>query len=83
MPATAHVDILCNILYYINDFLVVTKLQTFLREVAKAHRFANVKTSAVKGFQSQQQFDEGALASAVIAYNAHLFIACKVVVEIF
>ena len=82
VSAAAQVDVvgyLCDDVYHL---LVFLELQTFLREVAEAHRLADVKLSAVRFHLAQQHLDEGGLSCSVITHDAHLFEACKVVIEV-
>ena len=82
VPAAAHVDIVGNVAHHINHLLLVVKCHAFLREIAEAHGLSNVKASVVGLFQSEQHLDKGGFSCAVVAHDAHLLIAGKIVVEI-
>ena len=78
-----HVDILGNVGNHVNHFLLFVELQSFLREIAEAHRITNVELPTVDGLLSEQHLDERALARSVISHDSHLLEACEVVVEVF
>ena len=83
MPTTAHIDILGNILHYVNDFLLEVELQAFLGEIAEAYGIADVKTPTVWWHLSEQHFDKGTLSRTVIAHDTHFLETGEIVVEIF
>ena len=82
MPASSEVNILRDVGHYVDDLLVFTKLQTFLREVAELDRLADVELSLVGRNSSEKHLDESRLARAVVSHDAHLFKTGKVVIEI-
>ena len=83
MPATSKVDVIGNVGNDVYYLLVVSEFESFLREIAKAHGFANIEFPAIRFHQSEQHFDKGRFSSTVVAYNAHFFEAGKVVIKIF
>ena len=70
MAPASQVDIFGNAGDDVDDFLVVTKLQSFLREIAKTNGIANVELTAVGGNFAEKHFDEGGFARAVIAHDS-------------
>ena len=70
--SATQVNIIGNVSDDIDDLHLFVKLQAFLREIAKAHRFADDDTSFVRLHLRQQHFDEGGFSRAVVAHNTHL-----------
>ena len=66
----------------INDAFVVIEGHVLLREIAEAHGLANDEATAVGSHLSEEHPNEGTLACAILANDAHLLITRKVVVEI-
>ena len=82
VTASAKIDVVGNVCDDIDDLLVIVELQSFLREIAKAHRLANVELTRVRWHDTEEHFDERRLAGAVVADNAHLLEPREVVVEV-
>ena len=80
--AAAVVDIVGDVGYHIYDTLVVAEFHAVLREVTKAHSVAHVKATIVGSYFTEQHLDEGRLASAVVAHDAHLLETLEIVVEV-
>ena len=80
--ATAHVDILRDILHHVDHLLLLVKLQALLREVAKPHRVANVEATTVRWHHTQQHLDKRRLTRTVVAHDTHLLKSREVIVKI-
>ena len=81
--ATPKVNSFCHLTHRINHLRIVVERHAFLREVTKLHRFADNKSTRIRFFQPKQQFDESTLTCPISTHDTHLFIAGKVVVEVF
>ena len=82
MLAATHIDIFSDVADDIDDFLLFIKLQSLLREIAEAHGIADVETAFVGWHLSQEQLEEGGLACAVVAHDAHLLEPREIIVEV-
>ena len=82
MLTATHINIFRNVLYDIDYFLLLIKLQSFLREITEAHSIANVKTATVWRHHPQEHFDKGGFTRTVIAHDTHFLETGKVIVEI-
>ncbi len=82
MSSPAEIDVVGNVGDDIDDLLVIVELQPLLGEIAEAHRLANVELSGIRRHDAQEHLDEGRLAGAVVADNAHFLESGKVVVEV-
>ena len=82
LAAAAEVDVLGNVAHDVDDLLLLVELQALLREVAEANGVADNDATLVDRHLTKQHLDEGRLARAVVAHDAHLLEAREVVVEV-
>ena len=83
VTTATHVDILGNVLYDIDHFLLLIELQSFLREIAEAYGVADVEASAVGRHQTKEHANESGLAGAVVAHDAHFLETGEIIIKVF
>ena len=81
MAPSAQVYVVCDVAHHVNHFLLLVKLQAFLRKIAEVDGVADVEMTAVHGFQTEKELEKGGFAGAVVADDAHLLVSGEVVVK--
>ena len=71
-----------NILYHVNHFHLLVKLESVLRVITETNRFTNIHRTAIRLYLSHQYFDESRFAGSVVSHNPHLLITGKDIGEI-
>ena len=82
LPSATQIDIIGDISDGIDDFLILIKLQSVLREIAKLHRLTDIELATVGGHDAKEHLDKSRLPRTIVSHDTHLLEAGEVIIEI-
>ncbi len=82
LPSTTQVDIIGDICNDVDDFLILIKLQSVLREIAELHSLSDIELATVGWHDTEKHLNERRLSRTVVSHDAHLLETREVVIEV-
>ena len=75
------IDIVGNFCDYINNLLVLTEFQTFLRKITKAYSLTDIKFTLIRIHFTQEHLDKRRFTGTIITHNTHFLKTGKVIIK--
>ena len=75
------INIIGNFCNYINNLLVFTELQPFLREITKAYSLTDIKFTLIRIHFTQEHLDKRRFTGTIITHNTHFLKTGKVIIK--